>query len=94
MLKNFNENEEEGQIDKEFIEEDKKEQQEDKGEELDFLKDEDSEMTKTYKLFNYVMRQNEAQVLRYFSPTKFRNNYFVEPLWMSQANRQYRDAVP
>ena len=52
------------------------------------------ELSNTYKLFNYVCRQNDDQVVRYFQPSIFREWAFVEPLWTAQETRIGMQKVP
>jgi hypothetical protein len=42
-----------------------------------------ADISKTYKLFNWITLQNPQQILRYFSPTLYREKAFVEPMWAS-----------
>lgn len=45
---------------------------------------EKKDITKTYKLFNYVATQQLDQILRYISPNKGYTKYGpIEPLWIS-----------
>lgn len=53
-----------------------------------------SDMSKTYKLFNWITLQNQDQLLRYFSPTLYREKAFVEPMWASQINRYPQGKLP
>ena len=48
------------------------------------LDEENKDVTKTYKLFNYVATQQIHQILRYISPSKGYTKYGpIEPLWIS-----------
>ena len=42
-----------------------------------------ADMSKTYKLFNWICLQDPDQLIRYFSPTLYREKAFVEPMWAS-----------
>ena len=61
--------------------------------------DQANDVTKTYKLFNYICSQEPGQMIRYVPPpadgVKQMSKYgSVEPLWASQKTRMAPDQVP
>ena len=90
MLKRFQTSEKEMAEHEKSLPEEEKFQKDSEVNALEEMMDEantKSDMSKTYKLFNWITLQNQEQVLRYFSPSLYREKAFVEPMWASQINR-------